>query len=171
MPLISYESVAKACELLVASSKNPSVRAIIAHLGGGSPNAVIRYQQQWKQGQPTQESSAAVKQSLTERVCVLETKLRDALIRVEELELKVKKYVYDVASGLARPVPPIIENEEDLKKFVGKLAKETNIGWLELTSDYRDILVGYNLETIRARFRNTRHDGQKKLAKSINATS
>jgi len=45
-PLVTYETVAQACEALAAEGKRPSVRAIIAHLGGGSPNVVLDYQHQ-----------------------------------------------------------------------------------------------------------------------------
>lgn len=51
-PLVTYETVAQACQALDAESKRPSVRAIIAYLGGGSPNLVLDYQRQWKAGRP-----------------------------------------------------------------------------------------------------------------------
>jgi len=50
--LVTYETVARACEALAAEGKRPSVRAIIAQLGGGSPNVVLDYQRAWKAGRP-----------------------------------------------------------------------------------------------------------------------
>lgn len=50
--LVTYETVAQACEALNADGKRPSVRAIITYLGGGSPNVVLDYQRQWKAGRP-----------------------------------------------------------------------------------------------------------------------
>ena len=51
--LVTYDAVAAACEALVASGARASVRNIIAHLGGGSPNDVLVFQRQWKAGRPT----------------------------------------------------------------------------------------------------------------------
>lgn len=50
--LVTYEAVAAACEAIAVSGSRPSVRSIIAHLGGGSPNSVLDYQRQWKAGRP-----------------------------------------------------------------------------------------------------------------------
>lgn len=50
--LVTYEAVAAACEAIAVSGNRPSVRSIIAHLGGGSPNSVLDYQRQWKAGRP-----------------------------------------------------------------------------------------------------------------------
>jgi len=51
-PLVTYETVAQACESLTAEGKRPSVRGITAFLGGGSPNVILDYQRQWKAGRP-----------------------------------------------------------------------------------------------------------------------
>ncbi len=55
--LVTYEAVAAACEAITVSGNRPSVRGIIAHLGGGSPNAVLDYQRQWKAGRPVVKAS------------------------------------------------------------------------------------------------------------------
>lgn len=55
--LVTYEAVAAACEAITASGSRPSVRGIIAHLGGGSPNSVLDYQRQWKAGRPVVKAS------------------------------------------------------------------------------------------------------------------
>ena len=51
--LVTFEAVATAAESLVASGQRPTVRAVIAQLGGGSPNAVLPHLQAWKGLQPT----------------------------------------------------------------------------------------------------------------------
>lgn len=51
-PLVTYESVAAACEALMTEGLRPSVRAVITRLGGGSPNVVLDFQRQWKAGRP-----------------------------------------------------------------------------------------------------------------------
>ena len=55
--LVTYETVARACEAIAAEGKRASVRAIIAHLGGGSPNVVLDYQRAWKAGRPVVKSA------------------------------------------------------------------------------------------------------------------
>lgn len=51
-PLVSYDAVATACEALTLEGLRPSVRAVMARLGGGSPNVVLDFQRQWKSGRP-----------------------------------------------------------------------------------------------------------------------
>lgn len=55
--IVTYETVAKACETLISEGKRASVRAIISQLGGGSPNVVLDYQRQWKAGRPIVKST------------------------------------------------------------------------------------------------------------------
>jgi len=50
MALVSFESVAAAAEAISKEGGKPSVRSVIAHLGGGSPNAVLPMLNEWKAG-------------------------------------------------------------------------------------------------------------------------
>jgi colicin import membrane protein len=52
MAIVSFETVAAAAEALQADGQRPSVRAVIATLGGGSPNAVLKHLAEWKAGRP-----------------------------------------------------------------------------------------------------------------------
>lgn len=52
MALINFQAVAAAAEALQLAGQRPSVRAVIAHLGGGSPNAVLKHLSEWKTGRP-----------------------------------------------------------------------------------------------------------------------
>ena len=52
MAIVTFEAVAAAAETLQIAGQRPSVRAVIAHLGGGSPNAVLKYLAEWKAGRP-----------------------------------------------------------------------------------------------------------------------
>lgn len=52
MALVTFESVAEAANTLVTAGVRPSVRAVIAHLGGGSPNTVLQHLAEWKAGRP-----------------------------------------------------------------------------------------------------------------------
>ena len=51
--LVTFEKVSAAAQQLQSSGQRPSVRLVIATLGGGSPNAVLPFLNQWK----TSESS------------------------------------------------------------------------------------------------------------------
>jgi DNA repair exonuclease SbcCD ATPase subunit len=50
--LVTFETVAKAAEILQTTGQRASVRNVIASLGGGSPNAVLAYLGEWKAGRP-----------------------------------------------------------------------------------------------------------------------
>lgn len=57
MALVTFENVAAAAEALVAEGGKASVRAVIAALGGGSPNAVLPLLNEWKAGRPLVRAS------------------------------------------------------------------------------------------------------------------
>ena len=50
MALVTFESVASAAEAIQKEGGKASVRSVIAHLGGGSPNSVLPMLNQWKAG-------------------------------------------------------------------------------------------------------------------------
>ena len=52
MAIVSFETVAAAAEKLQAAGQRASVRAVIAELGGGSPNTVLKLLGEWKAGRP-----------------------------------------------------------------------------------------------------------------------
>jgi colicin import membrane protein len=52
MAIVNFESVAAAAEALQAAGQRASVRAVIAALGGGSPNSVLKLLAEWKAGRP-----------------------------------------------------------------------------------------------------------------------
>lgn len=50
---VTFESVVAAAESLISTGQRPSVRAVIASMGGGSPNAVLPHLQAWKAARPS----------------------------------------------------------------------------------------------------------------------
>lgn len=52
MAIVTYEAVAAAAEALQAAGQRPSVRAVTAAIGGGSPNTVLKMLADWKAGRP-----------------------------------------------------------------------------------------------------------------------
>lgn len=57
MALVTFESVAAAAESITQGGGKPSVRAVIAQLGGGSPNSVLSLLNEWKAGRVAVRSS------------------------------------------------------------------------------------------------------------------
>ena len=57
MALVTFESVAAAAQKLLDEGGKASVRAVIAELGGGSPNAVLPHLNAWKNGRPLVRAS------------------------------------------------------------------------------------------------------------------
>lgn len=57
MAIVNFESVADAANALVAAGERASVRKVIARLGGGSPNSVLKHLSEWKTGRPVVRAS------------------------------------------------------------------------------------------------------------------
>lgn len=55
--LVTYEKVSAAAQKLQSAGQRPTVRLLIATLGGGSPNAVLPLLNQWKSSQSTSTKS------------------------------------------------------------------------------------------------------------------
>ena len=52
-PLVTYESVTAVADALASQAQRPTVRAVIAALGGGSPNSVLPHLNAWKGSRPS----------------------------------------------------------------------------------------------------------------------
>jgi colicin import membrane protein len=59
MAIVTFETVAQAAEALQQGGSRPSVRALIAALGGGSPNSVLKHLREWQAGRPLVKPSDA----------------------------------------------------------------------------------------------------------------
>lgn len=55
--LVTTESVATAAAALAAAGQKVTVRAVIASLGGGSPNAILPLLQKWKSSRPSERNA------------------------------------------------------------------------------------------------------------------
>ncbi|MBF6989284.1 DNA-binding protein [Cupriavidus sp. IK-TO18] len=92
-PLVTVEAVRAAAEALSATGRKVSVRAVIAELGGGSPNTVLAHLKSWRATQPEVANAtpvmidARILQILREQVAASEEKaLAGAAARVAEIE-------------------------------------------------------------------------------------
>ena len=166
MSRVNYENVVKACEKLVSEGLKPSGRSVTNLMGGGSPNSVLGYLREWKSSRPDQNLNAVVKQTQAARISEMESKLNDALARIDTLVYKIDSIVTTLGVVPHRPVPPGIKNLDDLLAFVGHIAKTTNMGWLEVKSHYHDLLEKYDSKSVYARFKNTRGDIRKRHRKA-----
>lgn len=52
MSTVTFETVAEAANTLIDAGQRASVRLVTAHLGGGSPNTVLKHLREWKSGRP-----------------------------------------------------------------------------------------------------------------------
>ncbi len=102
--IVTYETVAKACETLTSEGRRASVRAVIAQLGGGSPNVVLDYQRQWKAGRPVVKAAD------------INVDPRIGLIVAEQIALAVATARADIEAQLA-------DAEQDAET-VGKAGRE-----------------------------------------------
>ncbi len=67
--LATFDAVAAACEAIESAGGRASVRAVIAHLGGGSPNAVVKHLRDWRDQKPLIEARRAI--VIDERIATL----------------------------------------------------------------------------------------------------
>lgn len=58
--IATFDAVAAACEAIEADGGRVSVRAVMAHLGGGSPNAVTKHLRDWREKKPLIEARKAI---------------------------------------------------------------------------------------------------------------
>lgn len=97
-PGITYEQVAAVADSLQAQGKRPTVEAIRAQLGTGSPNTIHRHLSAWKEARPTVaaapvEMPAAIHAAIVEEIrraasearAVLEQELAEARATADDL--------------------------------------------------------------------------------------
>jgi hypothetical protein len=96
--LVTAESVAAACEALVAQDRKPSFRGIIEVLGGGSPNDIQPFFSLWKSNQ----REASVPMPAPEP---------PALPRIGEALPEVAAVLEPLAAGLLKAVSGMLERQ------------------------------------------------------------
>lgn len=115
MAIVSFETVAAAAESLTAAGQRPSVRAVLAHLGGGSPNAILKLLNEWKAGRPVVRVEDT---ALDARIvaAIAEQMQRVAAAAGEEAEAR--------AAGLADDLQAFAEANVAGEQLAGALAVE-----------------------------------------------
>lgn len=85
MALVNFESVAAAAETLTAAGQRPTVRAVTAAIGGGSPNTVIKLLSEWKAGRPVLRiADTSIDSSITDAIKVQMQRMSEAAAAAAE---------------------------------------------------------------------------------------
>lgn len=80
---VTYEQAAAAADALVAAGERPTIRAVRARLGGGSPNTIQRHLEEWNQGRTLAVQSATTLPAEIQRLILAEMGREAAAVRAE----------------------------------------------------------------------------------------
>ncbi len=115
MALVSFQTVATAAETLQAAGQRPSVRAVIAALGGGSPNAVLKFLSEWKAGRPV------VRIADTE----LDPRITDAIrVQMQRVAEQAAAVAEERASALDEDLQALVEAQAQAEQQIAALTTE-----------------------------------------------
>lgn len=80
---VTYEQVAAAANALVAAGERPTIRAVRARIGAGSPNTIQRHLDEWARGNTPAELAAATLPAEMQRLILAEMARAVATARTE----------------------------------------------------------------------------------------
>jgi colicin import membrane protein len=115
MAIVNFENVAAAAESLAAAGERPSVRAVMAKIGGGSPNSVLKLLAEWKTGRPV------VRIADTE----LDTRITDAIkVQMQRVAETAAQAAEERAAGLDDDLQALAEAQAAAEQQVAALSAE-----------------------------------------------
>ena len=115
MAIVNFESVAAAAEALQSAGQRASVRAVIAALGGGSPNSVLKLLGEWKAGRPV------VRIADTE----LDPRITDAIkVQMQRVAEQAAAAAEERASGLDEDLQALAEAQASAEQQITGLTAE-----------------------------------------------
>lgn len=115
MAIVSFETVAEAANALVAAGQRASVRAVIAHLGGGSPNAVLKYLREWKAGRPIVRPSDTT----------LDARITTAIVeQMQRVAVDAAAAAEERATGTEEDLLTLSEAQHGLEQQIASLTTE-----------------------------------------------
>lgn len=147
--LVTFDAVAASAESLVASGQRPTVRAVIAQLGGGSPNAVLPHLQAWK-GKQTNA-----------RVATIELDPRIAAIVAEQIRAAVA-----AATAAADDRTAELEADAQAVAEAGRMAEERAV---ELAAELQHVQA--ECEQLKGRLAALTDEGERARRESAAAAA
>lgn len=115
MAIVTFESVAAAAETLQAAGQRASVRAVIAALGGGSPNAVLKLLAEYKAGRPV------VRIADTE----LDPRITDAIrVQMQRVSEQAAQAAEERAAGIDDDLQALAEAQAAAEQQIAMLTTE-----------------------------------------------
>lgn len=157
MALVNYENVVEAAEALIANGQKASVRNVIKQIGGGSPNAVLKYLGEYKAGRPVIRVAdvdldpsivAAIKRQMQsvavdattaaeERAASLTDDLQTLAESNQSLEQQVELLNVDLSAS-AETVQTLVASREFEKQTAAREIALAQSKLAELTRDLHD---------------------------------
>ena len=136
MAIVNFESVAAAAEALQAAGQRASVRAVIAALGGGSPNSVLKLLAEWKAGRPV------VRIADTE----LDPRITDAIkLQMQRVAEQAAQAAEERAGALDEDLQALAEAQASAEQQIAALTAERDTAQVQ-ASDFVEQLKAAQAE-------------------------
>lgn len=150
MALVNFEAVAAAAEELQKVGQRPSVRAVIAHLGGGSPNAVLKHLGEWKAGRPVVRIEDTA----------LDARITSAIIdQMQRVAVAAAAAAEERAAGIEDDLQALVEAQQAAEQQIEGLTAERDKNALQAAELARQLAeVQANVE------RSTQHASEQAAA-------
>lgn len=139
MKLVTFESVSEAAEALQSSEQRASVRNVVNYLGGGSPNQVLSFLQDWKAGRPTitdsafeipEEALSGIRNAMTQAASKAAKGAEERASELEENQVElqseiseIKRVSDDQREQIAELVDSLASKDKDLTRMSDDLAR------------------------------------------------
>lgn len=158
MAIVNFESVAAAANALVAAGeKTVGARAVRAHLGGGSPNAILAYLKDWKSGRPV------VRVADTN----LDAKITTAIVeQMQRVAADAAQAAEDRAAGTEDDLQTLSEAQHELEQQIESLTAERDV-----SREHTEKLAGQLLELTASTEREREHSVQQISALTAQLTT
>lgn len=132
MAIVTFESVAAAADTLQATGQRASVRAVIASLGGGSPNAVLRLLAEYKAGRPV------VRINDTE----LDLRITDAIrVQMQRVSEQAAQAAEERAAGIDDDLQALAEAQAAAELQIATLTAERDTAQAQVANFFEQLKI------------------------------
>ena len=145
--LVTFESVAQAAQDLLADGEKASVRNVMKRLGGGSPNSVLQFINEWKSGRPVVRASDIE----------LDASIGASIVRqMQQVAAAASAAAEEKASALSDDLATLAESNQSLEQQVEQLTGElatstTTIERLTSAQHDSDLRHQAEVDTLKAK--------------------